>query len=156
MLIKNNILSGVKPFFLIVMGVMVYSSSALSEYVPFPGKLKVRLVNIEAANVVNVNFETWPGFGRTLRVTLPDVVLPGSSEKPAACELELANKALDLTTKYLKSANEISIIDVKMETSADTDVVTAVYTEKGSLAQALQKKGLARPSSVDSKTPWCK
>jgi len=43
-----------------------------------------------------------------------------------------------------------------METSADTDVVTAVYTEKGSLVQALQKKGLARSSSIDAKKPWCK
>ncbi len=133
-----------------------FSSAALSEYVPFPGKHKVRLISVEAANIVSVNFETWPGFGRTLRVTLPDLVLPGESAEPKPCELELAQKALELTKKYMDSAKEISITDMEMQTSADTEVTTAVYTDKGRLGQALKKKGYARAASIDPKTPWCK
>jgi len=94
---------------LFVAGTLSFSSLALSAYVPFPGKHKVRLINVEAANVVSVNFETWPGFG-----------------------------------------------DMEMETSADMDIVTAVYTDKGRLGQALKKKGYARSASVDPKKPWCK
>jgi len=143
-------------YLFVAVGALSFSSIALSEYVPFPGKHKVRLVSVDAANIVSVNFETWPGYGRTLRVTLPDLVLPGESSEAKPCELELAKKALALTKKHMKAAKEISITDMAMQTSADTDVVTAVYTDKGRLGQVLKKKGYARAPSVDPKTPWCK
>lgn len=127
-----------------------------ANYVPFPGKKEVRLLNVEAANIVVVNFETWPGFARTVRIKLPDLDIPGNSDKPKQCELDLAEKALKFTQNYLASINTVTVQDMRMETSADEQAFSSVYTKKGSLGSALQKEGLARPSSVDSDVPWCK
>ncbi|MDT8282630.1 MAG: hypothetical protein RQ982_07430 [Gammaproteobacteria bacterium] len=132
------------------------SFNCVADYEPYPGKHPVRLISVDAANILTVNFETWPGFGKTISVTLPDLALPGFRMEPSACELELAQKAMLFTVDFLASAKKISVSNLQMETSADEYGTANVSTEKGSLAQALIKEGLARPSSIDSETPWCK
>ncbi len=131
------------------------SFNSVADFEPYPGKHQVRLISVDAANILTVNFETWPGFGTTISVTLPDLTLPGYRMEPSACELELAQKALLFTVDFVSSAKNISINNLRMETSADEYGTANVSTEKGSLAQALIKEGLARSSSVDSETPWC-
>lgn len=135
---------------------LMLSSVAFADYVPYPGKKQVKLVSIEAANILVINFETWPGYGKTLKIKLPDLVLPGSSAKPSLCELKLAKKALKFTKSYLKSLKKVTVEDMRMETSADNNAISPIYTSKGSLAQGLIKKGLARSSSTKSNKPWCK
>ena len=132
------------------------SFNSVADFEPYPGKHQVRLISVDAANMLTVNFETWPGFGKTLSVTLPDLALPGLRMEPSACELELAQKAMLFTVEFLASAKSISVNNLRMETSADDYGTANVYTEKGSLGQGLIKEGLARPSSIDSETPWCK
>jgi len=132
------------------------SSIALAEYVPFPGKREVRLVDVEAANIIVINFETWPGFPRMMRIKLPNLDIPGNSSKPKACELELAQKALTFTREFVADSTKVTIKDMLMKTSADEQAISSVYTDKGSLGMALSKAGLARPSSVDADKPWCK
>lgn len=133
-----------------------FSGLALSDYVPFPGKKEVRLIDIEAANVIRVNFETWPGYARSLSVKLPDLELPGTSSRPKPCEMELAQKALDFTRAYIGDDMTVTVNDMRMQTSADEHAVSNINTKKGSLAAALKREGLARSSSVDIETPWCK
>ncbi len=135
---------------------MIVSSSVFADYVPYPGKKQVRLISIEAANIVVINFETWPGYGKTVKIKLPDLVLPASSAKPPLCEIKLAKKALKFTQAYLKSFKKVTVEDMRMKTSADNEAISSVYTTKGSLAQALIKKGLARSSAIKLNKPWCK
>jgi len=132
------------------------SCSVAAGYQPFPGKHKARLINIDAANTITVNFETWPGYARTISVTLPDLVLPGNTMQPPVCELELAQKALSFTQEFFLTSQDLSISNLQMETSADEFGTADVYTSKGNLSAALKKEGLARPSSIESETPWCK
>ena len=133
-----------------------FSTMALSDYVPFPGKQEVRLVDIEAANILRVNFETWPGYGRSISVKLPDLEVPGNTSRPKPCEMELAQKALDFTRDYIGTDSVITVNNMRMETSTDELATSNINTKKGSLAAALKKEGLARSSSVDAETPWCK
>jgi len=131
------------------------SYSVAASYQPFPGKHKARLINIDAANTITINFETWPGYARTMSVTLPDLVLPGYSLEPSACELELAQKALSFTQEFLHTSQDLSISNLLMETSSDDFGTANVYTSKGSLSANLKKEGLARSSSIDSEASWC-
>ena len=137
-------------------GILALSCSLnATAYQPFPGAHKARVINIDMANAMSVNFETWPGYARTIYITLPDLVLPGNTMDPPACELELAQKAMTFTREYLAQSPSVTIKNLEMETSADEYGIANVYTKKGSLGAALKKEGLARSSSVDSETPWC-
>ena len=133
-----------------------YSLTVFADYEPYPGKHQARLISVDSASSITVNIETWPGYARTIYITLPDLILPGNTMQPPACELELAQKALIFTHDFVTLAKKIIINNLRMNTSADEYGTAGVYTEKGSLGAALKKEGLARSSSIDPETPWCK
>jgi len=134
---------------------LLASTTLLAEYVPFPGKIKVRLLDVMAPNVIFVNFESWPGFPRSIRVVLPGLAVPEDTPQADDCERDKAARALGFTRDFLSDAKEIYVQDMRMETSADEEATSPVLTDKGSLAAALQKEGLARPDSTDPETSWC-
>jgi len=47
------------------------------------------------------------------------------------------------------------VSDMDMENSADQDGQSQILTNNGSLGQALQKEGLARPDSIEPGKSWC-
>jgi hypothetical protein len=149
----SNVVTNYK-YMLIGALAMLCSSVANADYMPYPGKITVNLVNVEAANIVVVGFETWPGFYRTFRVTLPNIEVPIVSA--SACETALANKAQAFTKTFVTDAKFLRVHDMMMQTSADNDARAHLYTEQGSLADALVKEKLARPSGVNSSIQWCK
>jgi hypothetical protein len=134
---------------------MSCSLTLLAAYQPFPGKHKVRIIRIDSAKSISVNFETWPGYARTVNVVLPNVSIPGESVEPSNCELKLEAEALAFTTQFVSAKNSVYITELELETSADNNGAASVYSSKGSLAIALEEKGLARSNSIDSETPWC-
>lgn len=139
-----------------VMAVLLaLTSLAGAAYVPYPGKLQARPVNVESPRIVTVNLETWPGFARNFRVTVPGIALPEDHSSTPACERELAARALAFTQEYVFGAKTLFVQDMAMESSAAEDALSPILTERGSLAAQLIKEGLARPDTVDPKEPWC-
>ncbi|HHJ17588.1 MAG TPA: hypothetical protein ENJ80_12900 [Gammaproteobacteria bacterium] len=134
---------------------LLASGMTFAEYVPFPGKLEVRLLDVVAPNVVFVNFEAWPGFPRSVQITLPGLAVPEDTPQSDDCEREKAARAAAFTRDFLADAKKIYVQDMRMETSADKEAVSPILTDKGSLASVLEKEGLARPDSVDPDTSWC-
>ena len=136
---------------------VVFSAGAIAQSTtsPYPGKRQVRLVAVNAPETVVVNFETWPGFQRNFRVTVPGLDVPEDTPNAPDCQRELAARALAFTRHFLSNAKKIFIQDISMENSASEDATSPILTEKGSLAEALIKEGLARPDSVDPREPWC-
>ncbi len=126
-----------------------------SAAVPFPGKLSADIVNIEAANIINVSIETWPGFRRNIRIILPHIVVPGQTEDPSECELELGDKALEFTVNFLSEAEGVSVMDMMMEHSASEYAISSIHTNAGTLDNALRRERLVRLNTVAPDTPWC-
>jgi len=122
---------------------------------PFPGKLPAMIVHIEAANIIYVNIETWPGFRRDFRVTLPNLVVPGQGEDIMACELALAQQAYDFTVNFLSDVTTVHVKDMQMESSSSEDAVSSIYTDHGTLDNALRRERLARPADIAAGEPWC-
>lgn len=129
--------------------------SAGSTYTPYPGQIEVKLIAVEKPHVIRVRFETWPGFYRDFRVTLPHVRVPDDSPQAPACERMLARRALEVTREQLTGAKHIYIIDMQMEDSAAKDGMAKIITERGDLLELLTSQGLARPANNDNPTPWC-
>lgn len=125
-------------------------------YVPYPGKLQANAVNVESARTVTVNLETWPGFARNFRVTIPGIDIPSDSASVPDCERELAARALAFSRERVLGAKALFVQDMRMESSAAEDALSPILTEQGSLAAQLIDAGLARLDSVDPKEPWCK
>jgi hypothetical protein len=132
------------------------SPVALAEYVPFPGKLAVKLLDVEAPNIIFVNFETWPGFPRSVRIILPGIVVPEDTPQADDCEREKAARAMEFARKFVADASKIYVNDMRMETSADEQAFSDILTDHGSLSQALKKEGLARADTVAPDTSWCR
>ena len=153
---RLNILRKLKITPLVYIYLLFLSGHSVADYVPYPGKIPVKLIEIEAPNIIMINFETWPGFSRDFKVTLPGIQVPEDSSAVELCERKLAQKAIALTRNFLINAKDIRVWDMRMETSADTDVIAPIYTKQGGLIEALTRQGLARPDSVDPTTPWCK
>ena len=130
-------------------------SVAAKPFNAFPGKMKSKLVSVEAANVINVSVAVWPGYPRNFRITLPNLAIPENHPKAPACQIELIQKGLDFTNEFLKDAKNIEVRDIMMENTASPDALSNIYTDKGSLAAKLIAKGLARPASVKPTKPWC-
>ena len=149
--IKKLNLACLSGFFLLSI-----SSLSMADYSPYPGKRSVKLISVEAANVVVVSFEAWPGYGRTLRIKLPNLDVPGNSIKPKQCELDLAQKAIEFTREFVADLSTVDVQDMQMEDSAADQAVSSIMTNKGSLGAALKKEGLARSNAIDPETPWCK
>lgn len=123
--------------------------------VPFPGKLPVEVVKVEAANIIHVRLETWPGFRRDMRIFLPNLLLPAQGLEPKECEYELAQMAYEFTVNFLENATDIHVNDMWMEHSASTDAISSILTNNGSLDNALRRERLARPADLEQNQPWC-
>ena len=131
--------------------------SNAAEFVPYPGKRMVRLLDVIAPNLVRVNFDTdMIGFFRTIRIRIPGIAIPNNSSDTDPCERELAQKAMDFTRTYLRSAKNIYVKDMKMKSSADEEAISPILTNRGSLVEKLIENGLARPNTVSADVPWCK
>ena len=141
-----------KLFLLLV--IVTFSTVAIAA-TPFPGKLPGTIVGIEAANIIHVNIETWPGFRRDFRVILPNLAVPGQAEEITQCELELAQMAYDFTVNFLSDATDIRVKDMQMEHSASKDAFSSIYTSKGKLDNALRREKLAKPAVIAHNEPWC-
>ena len=109
----------------------------------------------EASNIIHVNIETWPGFRRDVRVTLPNLLLPGQGEEVKECELELAQWAYDFAVNFLSEATTVHVKDMQMENSASKDAISSIYTNNGTLDNALRRERLAKPADLAHDKPWC-
>ncbi len=136
---------------------LIVSTLAMAvEFVPYPGKRPVTLVNIEAPNLIVVTFDTdAAGFFRTIRIRLPDLVVAQDTPRADECERAAAARAMAFTQDFLASVKKIHVQDMRMQNSADEEAISPILTDKGSLSAVLVKEGLARPDSVDPDTPWC-
>ena len=134
---------------------IVLFSTTLMAATPFPGKLPATIVNIEAANIIHVNIETWPGFRRDFRVTLPNLAVPGQGEEVMDCELEMAQLAYDFAVNFLSDTTTVHVKDMQMENSSSEDATSSIYTDNGTLDNALRRERLARPADIAANEPWC-
>jgi len=134
---------------------MLCSGIAMADYVPFPGKIKVDVVSIDAPDEILVNYETWPGFRRNTLIKLPGLAIPKDTPQSDDCEREKAARVMAFTQQYVGDAQKVFVNDMRMETSASEEAFSDILTDTGSLSQALKKEGLARADSVDPKTSWC-
>lgn len=121
-------------------------------YNPYPGKLPAKVVNVASASVIDLEAETWPGYSRTFRVSLPDIQVPNSNSAKV-CQRKLAEKAKAFAEDYLANADSIALSDLQMSNSAEQSVSGQILTNQGSLVEALKRNGFAR--SIDNKEPWC-
>jgi hypothetical protein len=151
--IVNHLKSMINLLLFSTLALALLTTTAIAE-TPFPGKLPVTVTSIEAANIIHVNLETWPGFRRDIRIILPDLVLPGQGENVKECELALAKQAYDFTANFLSEAKDVSVKDMWMKNSASPDAISSIYTNNGTLDDALRKEGLAKPVSSHNE-PWC-
>ncbi|GAB4358493.1 MAG: hypothetical protein ACPW60_08430 [Methylohalobius sp. ZOD2] len=131
-------------------------AEAESSYVPYPGKVEVRVQQVPSPKVVIVDFEAWPGFSRNLRVTLPDIEVPKDAPDAAECERRLARKARAFVQNFLtEESRSVYIVDMRMADSATGNGVASIVTDRGELKRILLDKGWARPSSQPTNEPWC-
>ncbi|WP_305910001.1 hypothetical protein Q9L42_002540 [Methylomarinum sp. Ch1-1] len=128
------------------------SQVTAESYNPYPGKLPANLVNVVSPATVEVEAETWPGYSRNFRVSLPSIEVPNLNA-PQPCQRKLAEKALSFTKKFLTDAASISISALEMSNSADQTVIGQIDTNQGSLLDALKNNGFAR--LADNDEPWC-
>lgn len=126
-----------------------------SGYVPYPGKMEVKVRQVDAANRVRVQFETWPGFYRDFQVTLPGIVVPRDLPDVSGCERRLAQKAKAFSENFLSQARAVYVIDMVMQNSASNAGEARIITDRGDLVEALQMAGLAQPVATDASKAWC-
>ncbi len=67
----------------------------------------------------------------------------------------MAERAKKFTESFLTQASKIEARDMVMHDSADEHAKAGVFTEAGSLADALRAEGLARPSNINADAAWC-
>lgn len=139
---------------LAVLAVLLCAPLQAREYVAYAGSYGAKLKGIESASKVVLEISTWTGFVRDFKITLPDIVVP-SSKGAAACERDMAERAKKFTESFLAQAARIEARDLLMHDSADENAKAGVFTEAGSLADALRAEGLARPSNMNADAPWC-
>jgi len=128
---------------------------AAEPYIAYPGPTRAEVDAIETPMVVHIQAETWPGFRRAFRITLPGIQVPEDIPDAPACQREMAQRALAFTKTFLKDGGRVEVRDIRMQNTAVADGEAHLYTRQGSLAAALEAAGLARPSTVDPDQPWC-
>lgn len=134
---------------------LMASANVMADYVPFAGKLQVKLIAIDKPNKVTVDVETWPGFFRNISITLPGITVPQDTAQSPVCERKLAEEALVLTREFLSVAKTVYVDNMRMRTSADAEAMSDIITDNGSLSEALKKAGLARSAPAGSAVSWC-
>lgn len=135
----------------------LFSATAVQagEYVAYPGSFPVRVMAVETASRVVLEVPVWTGFMRIFTVTLPGIVVPRDSGGAPRCERDLAVRAKAFTEAFLARTPKAEVRDIMMLDTADKNARALIYTSAGSLADALEKEGFARPDSATSDTPWC-
>jgi hypothetical protein len=141
--------------YIAILTLLVSISANAKLFNAYPGKYDATLMQIEAANVIDLYVEVWSGYPRDLRITLPGIEVPKDEPKAPECQSKLVQQAMDFTREFISNAKHIKVIDIRMENTADQDAVSEIGTEKGSLGAALLRKGLARPISSKNNKPWC-
>ncbi len=154
MVIKKYPLHGAPALTLSVIGCL-FSTLVLADYVPFPGKIEVSVVSIDAPTELTVNYETWPGFRRNTLIKLPGLAIPHDTPRADECERKKAARLMPFTQQFMGAAKKVFVHDMRMETSASQEAYSDILTDHGSLSQALIKEGLARPESAAPDTSWC-
>ncbi|MBA2239072.1 MAG: hypothetical protein H0W24_10315 [Lysobacter sp.] len=139
---------------LAALAALMFAPLQAREYVPYPGSYSALLKSVEAADKVVLQIQVWTGFERDFKITLPDIVVP-SGKAAAACEREMAERAKKFTESFLTQASRVETRDLLMHDSADDNAKAGVFTEAGSLADALRAEGLARPSNINADAAWC-
>ncbi len=134
----------------------LYSGLLLASYVPFPGKIEVKVVSIDTPSEITVSYETWPGFARNTAINLPGLEIPEDTPQADDCEREKAARALAFTRQFIDKAKKVFVKNMRMETSASEQAYSDIMTNQGSLSQALKTAGLARSDTVPPETSWCR
>lgn len=134
---------------------LLTGTAGAAEYVPYPGVYPARLKSVETPARFVMEVPVWTGFERVLTITLPDIAVPRSTGGAPACERELAGRAKKFSETFLTQASRLEVHDITMNNTGETNAKAPVFTNAGSLADALKKGGFARSSDVPSDTPWC-
>lgn len=124
------------------------------EYVAYEGAYGAKLKSVVSAAKVVLEVPVWTGFVRDFTITLPDIVVP-SDKGAEACERDMAERAKKFTESFLTQAGKIEARDLLMHDSADENAKAGVFTDAGSLADALKAEGLARADNINADAPWC-
>lgn len=148
---KKILITIVTPWLILIL----FSLKVMADFVPVCGKVLVDLVWVESAGKIFVEYEAWPGFFRRLSITIPGIHLPGERLEPSSCELKLADQALQFTENFLAEAESIELHAIPINVHLIEHLETSLYTDQGSLIDALLRVGLARPDSSESSSPWC-
>ncbi len=155
MFTENFLLKTIGTLFVAVV-IVFYSDWSLAEYEPFPGKREVSVVRLDSPIDLVINFETWPGFRRTVTVQLRGLDIPQDTVEADACERELAAQVFGFSQEFINAAKKVYVNNLRMESSDDEFAYAHILTDQGRLSKALIKEGLARPDTVDEKESWCK
>lgn len=131
------------------------TAQAAPMYVAYPGSYPATAANVETAARIEMNVLVWAGFARVLHVTLPGIDIPRDTSSAPVCERKMAQEAKKFTQSFLAAAKKIQVRDIQMRDTG-TDIAEApIFTEAGSLSEALKTKGFARASGAKPVKPWC-
>ncbi len=150
----NNSLIKIVRIITIAITITLTTNIAAQEYNPYPGQLPARVVNVISASTINIEAETWPGYSKTFKVSLPDIQIPNSSSEKV-CQRQLAEKALAFTKDFLAAGTNITVSDLKMANSSSQSATAKIQTNQGSLSEALKNHGFARSAENKTEKPWC-
>jgi len=123
-------------------------------FLAYPGKYSATLVSVESPHIIHLKALVWEGSYKLFRITLPDLEVPMNVFGAPPCQQELAERAMAFSEDFLHLASKIFVFDIRMENTGQGDGSGHIYTEQGSLAEALIKAGLARSLAEQGK-PWC-
>ncbi len=144
------------PVCLLILISMSLSQNVFSDsFNAYPGKYKATLSEVEAANIIHLSVEVWTGYPKQFRITLADIAVPVASSETPLCQNVLVQTGFELTRDFMDSAKQIEVNDIHMENTGKVDAISGIKTEKGQLANALLKRGLARSIKVNAEVPWC-
>jgi len=121
----------------------------------YAGNYPANVKAVRAANIVEITAQVWSGFDRYFKVTLSGIAVPQVTEKAPNCQKKLAREAEEFTRHFLKHAKSVEVHSIRMSDSTKPDANALIFTEKGSLAEQLKKKGLARSDKIKEDEPWC-
>ncbi len=124
-------------------------------FVAYPGRYPARVVAVESPKVIAVQATVWPGYSRALHITLPGIAVPLDGPGAPRCQRELALRARGFVEDFLFHAQGVELRDIRMQDTALEEAEAAIFTERGSLQEAMKEAGLARPGDVDPQRPWC-
>ena len=138
----------------IASSITLTSQVMAQDYSPYPGKLSAQVVNVLSASTINIEAETWPGYSKTFKISLPDVQVPSSTSEKI-CQRKLAEQALAFTQDFLAAGTTITVSDLKMANSSSQSATAKINTNQGSLIDALKSHGFARSAENATEEPWC-